>query len=186
VRGWAPGAATGPDPIRSGGPVERGPSGLKRRPPGARIPAVGDPPAAGPPAMASTHPHFDDKGALDWTTDLDVALQHARSQRRLVFVEYGREQCGQCRALVQSVIPRPEIAELLNGHFVPLAIDCDDAPDEVEELALKLEDATMLPFVLIVDAQGQFVDGHSGAVDAAGLARWLEGLVEARTEEPRE
>ncbi|MHC4261817.1 MAG: thioredoxin family protein [Planctomycetota bacterium] len=126
----------------------------------------------------SSHPHFDDRGALEWETDFTSALVHARRQSKLVFIEYGREQCGQCRALVQSVIPRPEISDILREHFVALAIDCDEAPEEVDELAAKLEDATMLPFVLIVDAQGQFIEGNGGVIEAKALERMLSRLAD--------
>ena len=127
----------------------------------------------------STHPHFDDRGAVAWQTDFDTALRMARDERKLVFIEYGREQCAQCRTLVQNTIPREEIAGLLREHFVPLAIDCDEAPEEVDELAMKLEGASMLPFVLVVDAQGQFVEGHEGVLEAGALLRMLERLIEA-------
>ncbi|HKX46632.1 MAG TPA: thioredoxin family protein, partial [Planctomycetota bacterium] len=115
--------------------------------------------------MPSTHPHFDDRGAVVWQTRYEDALRAARAEGKRLFVEFGREQCGQCRALVQSVVPRPEIAALLTAHFVCLASDCDDPEPEVEALATALEDATMLPFVLFADADGRFLEGSSGAVD---------------------
>jgi thioredoxin-related protein len=124
----------------------------------------------------SSHPHFDDKGTLEWHTDLPSALQRAKNEGKLLFIEYGRERCGQCRALVQSVVPRPEIARLLRAHFVALAADCDEAEDAVEALAGQLEDATMLPFVLFTDASGKFLEGSSGGVDAGALQRTLERL----------
>ena len=79
------------------------------------------------------HPHFDDRATLDWHHDWRSALRTARERNQLVFIEFGREQCSQCRALVQSVVPRPEIAALLRAGFVALAADCDDPEPEVEE-----------------------------------------------------
>lgn len=37
------------------------------------------------------HPHFDDKGTLDWHVELEPALAQARSEGKLVFIEMGRE-----------------------------------------------------------------------------------------------
>ncbi len=37
------------------------------------------------------HPHFDDRGTLDWHTRFDDALAAARAQGKLVFIEMGRE-----------------------------------------------------------------------------------------------
>jgi hypothetical protein len=66
---------------------------------------------------------------------------------------------------VQGVVPRPEIAALLSRRFVALAADAHDPEDEVLDLAERLEDALMLPFVLFADDQGRFLEGSSGAVD---------------------
>ncbi len=125
------------------------------------------------------HPHFDDRGTLDWNTRWKDALATAKTGNKLVFVEFGRELCGQCRALVQTVVPRPDVAPLLQQHFVAVASDCDDPEDEVIALAEKLEDAQMLPFVLFADSNGCFLEGSSGAVHAASFAKTLQRLVDA-------
>jgi hypothetical protein len=78
---------------------------------------------------------------------------------------------------VEGVVPRPDIAPLLKEHFVALAADCDDPEAEVLTLATELEDAMMLPFVLIADAHGKFVTGSSGAVTPAGLRAMLESAI---------
>jgi len=122
------------------------------------------------------HPHFDDRGTLDWHTTLDEALAAAARDGKRVFIEIGREACSQCRTLVQSVVPHPEIAPLLQQGFVAVASDCDDPEEEVLALAQQLEDAYMLPFVVFADAQGRFLSGSSGAVNPLGFKRVLEGL----------
>jgi hypothetical protein len=37
------------------------------------------------------HPHFDDKGTLNWHTRFADALSAAKAENRMVFVEMGRE-----------------------------------------------------------------------------------------------
>lgn len=122
------------------------------------------------------HPHFDDRGTLDWHTDWRSALRAAREQGKLVFVEFGREQCSQCRALVQSVVPRPEIAALLRAGYIALASDCDAAEPEVEELAMQVPDASMLPIVIFATADGRYLDGSSGAVQPRQFEETLRRL----------
>jgi thioredoxin-related protein len=124
----------------------------------------------------SSHPHFDDGGAVAWHTGLDEALRTASRERKLLFIEYGREKCSQCRTLVQQTLPRPELKNLLAERYVALAADCDAGDDQVDELAAKLEGAQMLPFVLVCDARGQFLDGLSGRVSPESLHRLLERL----------
>jgi thioredoxin-related protein len=116
------------------------------------------------------HPHFDDQGTLD------DALKSAAREGKRVFIEIGREACSQCRALVQGVVPHPQIAPLLQQGFVALASDCDDPEEEVLALAQNLEDAYMLPFVVFADAQGNFLSGSSGALNPVGFKRTLESL----------
>ena len=37
------------------------------------------------------HPHFDDKGTLDWHTRYAEALSNAKAEKKTVFIEMGRE-----------------------------------------------------------------------------------------------
>lgn len=127
----------------------------------------------------STHPHFDDGGAVRWHADLTEALREATREQRLVLIEYGREQCTQCKDLVLNVIPREEIKTLLDERFVCVAADCDAGHDDVEEIAAKLDGAEMLPFVMVTDARGQYLDGLSGRIAPDLLHRLLERLSEA-------
>ncbi len=77
---------------------------------------------------------------------------------------------------MQGVVPRPEIAPLLQQHFVALASDADDTEDEVLKLAYNLEDAMMLPFVILADADGKFLTGSSGSVNPTNFKATLENL----------
>ncbi|MCB9897688.1 MAG: thioredoxin family protein [Planctomycetes bacterium] len=111
------------------------------------------------------HPHFDDKGTLDWHTSYRDALAAARSEGKRVFIEMGREQCGNCRTLVSAIVPQPAPSRMLKEHFVALASDADDPEPEIIELVSEhLADGMMLPFVLFVDADGRFLGGSHGAL----------------------
>jgi hypothetical protein len=77
---------------------------------------------------------------------------------------------------VQGVVPRADVAPLLQQHFVALAADADDAEDEVIALAQKLEDAYTLPFVIFTDSDGKFLAGSSGMVNPATFAKTLAEL----------
>lgn len=122
------------------------------------------------------HPHFDDRGTLDWHERLDEALTSARRQGKRVFIEFGRELCGNCRALVQGVVPHPEVAPLLRAGFVAVASDCDDPEDAVAALTEHMPDAMSLPFVIFTDADGRFLAGGEGAQSARSFKTLLERL----------
>lgn len=113
--------------------------------------------------MASTHPHFDDKG-LKWHTKLADALAEAKASGKHVLIEYGRAACGNCRALVQNVMPHPAIRAELEKNFVLLATDCDAPEPEVRALGAKhMSHARSLPFVLYLRNDGSWVMGTQGA-----------------------
>ena len=40
----------------------------------------------------STHPHFDDRGALQWYTSMADAKAAAAREGKRIFIEFGREQ----------------------------------------------------------------------------------------------
>lgn len=39
----------------------------------------------------NAHPHFDDRGTLDWHTRLDDAMAAAKPDNKMIFVEMGRQ-----------------------------------------------------------------------------------------------
>ena len=41
--------------------------------------------------MPTRHPHFDDRGTLDWHTRMADARKAAEREEKLVFIEMGRE-----------------------------------------------------------------------------------------------
>jgi len=75
---------------------------------------------------------------------------------------------------VQAVLPRPDIAPLLQKSYVALAADADLPEAEVHRLVFKLKNASMLPMVLVADAEGGFLGGYSGVIDPARIQELLE------------
>ena len=74
-------------------------------------------------------------------------------------------------------MPRPDIAPLLQERFVALAGDVDQPEPEMNQLMSELKNATMLPFVVLADAEGKFLDGSAGAVQPERLKTMLEGVL---------
>lgn len=120
------------------------------------------------------HPHFDDRGAHAWFTSFAEAQAAAKRDGKRLFIEIGRELCGGCRTLVQAVLPRPDIAPLLKQHYVALAGDADLPEAEVHRLVFKLRTASMLPIVIVADAEGTFIEGVSGVSEPARIKALLE------------
>ncbi|MBL8858641.1 MAG: hypothetical protein JNL28_09065 [Planctomycetes bacterium] len=75
---------------------------------------------------------------------------------------------------MQSVVPRPDVAPVLQAYFVALASDADDPEDAVLKHAHELEDAYMLPFVMFIDSSGKFLEGFAGAANPISFAATLK------------
>jgi uncharacterized protein YyaL (SSP411 family) len=111
----------------------------------------------------TTHIHFDDKGAVVWHSRYRDALAQAKTEDKLVLIEYGREACSSCRLLVEQVIPVPRIKDLLTDRFVCVVNDCDRPEKEVLELgAAHMSHARSLPFVMFTNADGKWLHGTQG------------------------
>jgi hypothetical protein len=85
---------------------------------------------------------------------------------------------------VQAVLPRPDVAPLLQRHYVALAADADLPETEVHRLLFKLKTASMLPIVIVADAEGSFLDGQAGVSDPARIKALLEKHVPLPGGEP--
>lgn len=68
---------------------------------------------------------------------------------------------------------------MLQENFVGLAADADAAEDAVIQLAMKIEDGMMLPFVIFADAEGVFLDGYSGTATPPFFLKTIQKLTEA-------
>ena len=79
---------------------------------------------------------------------------------------------------MEGIVPRPDVAPLLAERFVALAADADDTEPGVEELAMQLEDAYMLPFVIVADADGRFLEGTFGAQSPVGFLAVLRRAID--------
>jgi hypothetical protein len=125
------------------------------------------------PASASPcerHPFFDDGGTLSWTTDTAEAMRRARADGKVVFIEYGRRECTNCRVLVQRMLPTSMCKARMGAAAVGLAADCDEPDASVEALFQRaLPRATCLPFAAFVTPDLQWISGWAGSIDPQGI-----------------
>jgi len=136
-----------------------------------------------PPTIAGpcgSHPYFDDQGTLTWYTTLDEAVAAARASGRTIFVEFGRKECGNCRIVVQKILPCTAIRARISATCVGLAADCDEPDPRVEALfKVGLPDANTLPFCGFATSDLQWITGHAGLMGADECMRQLD-VVDAR------
>jgi thioredoxin-related protein len=93
-------------------------------------------------------------------TDLNEALANAKADSKLLFIQYGREACGNCQAL-KSYIAGGSV-RLAKDRFIYVDLNCDD-PDTRKAFAENFKvQGNMLPFVVIADPEGKQLVSRSG------------------------
>ena len=61
--------------------------------------------------------------------NLQDALKKAKSENKLVFVDFMATWCGPCKTLATKVFPDKEIGDYFNARFVCVQIDVDKEKD---------------------------------------------------------
>jgi thioredoxin-related protein len=116
-------------------------------------------------------------------TDLKAALKTAQSEGKMLFVQLGREACGNCQAL-KGMIAKREV-QLAASKYVYADVNCDDA--KTIDLFTKhfQVEGTTLPFVVVAAPDGTQLAARSGygsAKDYTGLLREAQTAAAALAE----
>ncbi len=77
---------------------------------------------------------------VDWYPWGPEALEKARRQDKPIFLSIGYSACHWCHVMERESFENPDIAAILNAHFVAIKVDREERPD-LDELYMK---ATML------------------------------------------
>ncbi len=93
-------------------------------------------------------------------TNLDQALEQAKKEKKLVFIQFGREACGNCQALRGYI--RDGSLRLSQTAFVYVDLNCDDRKVSQQfHQKFKVQGHT-LPFVVVTSPDGQQLATRSG------------------------
>jgi hypothetical protein len=112
-------------------------------------------------------------------TDLKAALKTAQKEGKLLFVQLGREACGNCQAL-KGMIAKQEVP-LAASRYVYADVNCDDAKT-IDLFTKRFQvEGTTLPFVVVAAPDGTQLAARSGygrAKDYNGLLREAQAAAE--------
>ena len=66
---------------------------------------------------------------VDWQPWNEAALEQAKREAKPLFVSVGYSACHWCHVMAREAFSDPEVAQLLNEHFVSIKVDREERPD---------------------------------------------------------
>ena len=66
---------------------------------------------------------------VDWRAWNDESLAEARRLQRPIFLSVGYSTCHWCHVMEKESFEDPEVAALINAHFLPIKVDREERPD---------------------------------------------------------
>ncbi len=94
------------------------------------------------------------------------ALEEARRQEKIIFVDAYAQWCGPCKRMARNVFPQEEVGAFFNKHFINVKMDMEHG--EGPAFGQKYP-VSAYPTLFFIDYTGEVVLQVRGARDAEGL-----------------
>lgn len=116
-------------------------------------------------AVADTNVNSD-KGIQFVESNWAKALQEAKKQNKLIFLDAYTTWCGPCRMLKKNTFPNEAAGEFFNTNFINIALDMEkgDGLAVAEKYGVNA-----YPTLIVADGDGNVVTYTKGYVDAGQL-----------------
>ena len=79
--------------------------------------------------MAAQAASFGQEGGIDWQPWDKTSFDKARSENKLILVNVGMEGCTACNRMERITYTNPDVVDVVNKHFVAIAVDAQARPD---------------------------------------------------------
>ncbi|MEN3028852.1 MAG: thioredoxin domain-containing protein [Aquificaceae bacterium] len=95
---------------------------------------------------------------VEWYEWSEEAFKRAREENKPVLLSIGGVWCHWCHVMAHESFENPEIAEIINGHFIPIKVDRDERPDidrRYQEVVIGLTGSGGWPLTVFLTPEGK-------------------------------
>ena len=114
----------------------------------------------------------DDEGLVqwqDWSYDL---FDQARQQQRMVIMDLEAVWCHWCHVMEAKTYSHPDVARLINTHFIPVRVDADANPDIAARYG-----RWGWPATIVFSPEGNEIVKRRGYIPIIGMLSMLEAII---------
>ena len=111
------------------------------------------------------------------TLSYQEALNAAKVENKLVFIDFYTDWCGPCKLMVREVFPQKQVGDYFNAHFVCIKINGEkgEGIDLVKKIGL-----SVYPTFLIVNPDGNEVGRFEGYRPADQFVEDINHLIDPK------
>ncbi len=120
----------------------------------------------------------EEKGIQFIEANWNKALEEAKKQKKLIFLDAYTSWCGPCKMLKRNTFPDKAAGEFFNKNFINVAIDMEkgDGPSVAEKYHVNA-----YPTLIITDAAGNLVTFTEGYIGPGQLIEFgKHGLTKSK------
>lgn len=130
------------------------------------------------PALSSesTSPETNSVDEIEWLTDYDAALQQAKTEGKLVVIDFFATWCGPCKTMERITFADEKVRRRMT-EFVPLKIDVDKQSKIAGRYGIQA-----MPTTAVVKANGQPVTGAVGLLQVDAFLSLLSAAQEKNSQ----
>lgn len=114
------------------------------------------------------------KQPIKWMDNLDEALQIAKEEEKLVYIDFYTDWCRYCMNMDEETYTDPRIIALLTEEYIPVKLNREYPENED---IVKQYNIYGQPVEVVIDSEGTPLWNHRGYLDADGLYWYLMAIL---------
>lgn len=109
---------------------------------------------------------------------LDQALERAKTEGKLVFIDFTASWCGPCQEMVRNVFSLNKVGDYFNRQFVSVQLDIDKEDKSV----IEKYDVKSIPLFIILEPDGKVRHRILGAKAPEEFLEWAQRSVSGKND----